>query len=275
MLPQPATFMTDRTATSNHGVEVVRAAAAPTLRSSKAGAFYTDSLRELAKLQVPFLLAGTYAVSAYTGIARGTKDLDIFCKAGDFSRILAHFKALGYTIVIEDDRWLGKVFSDEHFFDVIFASPSGTMPVNDQWFEHARQIEVFGTLVSVIAPTELIWSKAFIQLRHRYDGADIVNIILKQHDEIDWHRLLAYMDLHWEVLFTHILNFRWVYPSRRHFVPRWLMDELIGRLRRQVDLPLPLTDICRGRTFSRIDYEMAVREWGFVDVGDDCELPDG
>jgi hypothetical protein len=270
-----ATFMTDEAGTSNHNVEVMRAAAEPTLQSCQAEAFYADALRELARLSVPFLLAGTYAVSAYTGIIRGTKDLDIFCTAGDFSRILSHCKALGYKIVIEDDRWLGKVFSGEHFFDVIFASPSGTMPVNNQWFESARQMEVFGTLVPVIAPTELIWSKAFIQLRHRYDGADIVNIVLKQHREIDWQRLLAYMDLHWEVLLTHILNFRWVYPSRRHFIPRWLMDELIDRLKRQLDLPLPLTDICRGRIFSRVDYEMAVKEWGFVDVGGDCELPNG
>ena len=72
----------------------------------------------------------------------------------------------------------------------------------------------------VIAPTELIWSKAFVQLRHRYDGGDIVHLILKQHDRIDWRRLLGYMDLHWEVLLVHLLNFRWAYPSERDHVPR-------------------------------------------------------
>ena len=52
----------------------------------------------------------------------------------------------------------------------------------------------------IVGPTELIWSKAFIQLRHRYDGADVVHVILKQSDQIDWRRLLDYMEVHWEVL---------------------------------------------------------------------------
>ena len=101
--------------------------------------------RELNELGLPFLLAGTYAVTAYTGITRPTKDLDIFCKAGDYTRVLSHFKNLGYAIEIEDERWLGKVFKGQHFFDVIFASSNGTMPVGDHWFENARQIEVFGS----------------------------------------------------------------------------------------------------------------------------------
>ncbi len=44
----------------------------------------------------------------------------------------------------------------------------------------------------------LIWSKAFVQLRYR--GADIAHVILKQSDQIDWKRLLGYMELYWEVL---------------------------------------------------------------------------
>ena len=55
----------------------------------------------------------------------------------------------------------------------LFASSNGTMPIGDQWFENARQIEVFGSPVRIVGPTELIWSKCFIQLRHRYDGADV------------------------------------------------------------------------------------------------------
>jgi hypothetical protein len=140
------------------------------------------------------------------------------------------------------------------------------MGVSDQWFEHAPRVDMLGVPVRVIAPTELIWSKAFVQLRHRYDGADIVHVILKQHDRIEWRRLLGYMDLHWEVLLVHLLNFRWAYPSERERVPRWLMDELIGRLQRQLELPAPRVKICRGRMFSEIDYAAAVKEWGFADV---------
>src|SRR3546814_17721847 len=147
---------------------------------------------------VPFLLAVTFAISAYTVITRRTKDRDIFCKAGDYVRILSHFKDKGYEIEVQDDRWLGKVRKGPHFFDVIFAASNGTMPISDAWFEDARQIEMNERKIRIIGPTELIWSKCFIQLRHRYDGGDIVHMLLSASDQIDWRRLLNYMAVHEE-----------------------------------------------------------------------------
>jgi hypothetical protein len=248
---------------------MIRAAAEPTPPSPEAQSFYSEALLELSRLGLPFLLAGTYAVSAYTGITRITKDLDIFCRPGDFPRILTHFKQRGYGVEIEDERWIAKVRRGESFFDLIFADANGTMPVGDDWFEHSREIEAFGTRVRLIGPTELVWSKVFIQTRSRYDGSDVANVILKQHAQIDWHRLLAHLELHWEVLLMQLLNFRWIYPTERDHVPRWLMEELIGRLREQLELPAPRIRICRGRMFSRADYEIAIREWGFADADSD------
>jgi hypothetical protein len=54
-------------------------------------------------------------------------------------------------------------------------------------------------------------------------------------------------------------------------VPRWLMDELLGRLKRQLDLPPARVKTCRGRLFSQIDYATAVKEWGFVDVDEGAD----
>jgi hypothetical protein len=148
------------------------------------------------------------------------------------------------------------------------------MPVNDSWFEHARQTEIFGVNTRIIAPTELICSKAFIQLRHRFDGADIMHLVLKQHDQVDWHRLLSAMGPNWEVLLAHLINFRWAYPAERANIPRWLLDELLERLRLQLDLPLPRMKVCRGRMFSRPDYEVDVKEWGFADAAGEGEWRD-
>jgi hypothetical protein len=195
--------------------------------------------------------------------------LDILCKPADCPTILAHFRARGHRVEIEDHRWRAKVFDGDNFFDVIFASRLGNAPVSDQWFKDAPLVEVFGTTVRVIAPTELIWSKAFVQLRHRYDGADIINLILRRHQDIDWARLLAHMDLQWEVLLAHLVNFRWAYPSERDHIPRWLMAELARRLAAQLDRPPPPRRVCRGRMFSEIDYEAAINDWGFADVGHD------
>ncbi len=269
--PPPERAQRDMIDTMPH----MEAKAAPTLVDADAEAFVSEGLEELTRADIPFLLAGTYAVSAYTGISRPTKDLDIFCRAGDYARILAHFKAKGYDIEVEDDRWLGKVIRGKHFFDVIFAGSNGTMPIGDAWFDNARQIDMNGRAVRIVAPTELIWSKCFVQLRHRYDGGDVVHIILRAHDQIDWQRLLNHMEVHWEVLLIHLLNFRWIYPTERDKVPDWLLDELLDRLQAQRQLPLPQMKVCRGRMFSRVDFEIDVKEWGFADVGGEGEWREG
>lgn len=228
--------------------------------------FYIEGLRLLAESDIQFLLAGTYAVSSYTGISRPTKDLDIFCKAGDYPRILSFFQERGYKIEVEDERWLAKIYNDKYFFDVIYSCRTSEIVITDEWFEDAPTIEVYGVDVQIIKPTELIWSKIFVQDRYRYDGADIAHVILKQSNEIDWKRLLRYMELHWEVLLTHLVNFRYIYPSERHLVPRWLMDELLARMAAHLEMPESNVRVCRGRLFSPRDYVTDISEWGYADI---------
>ncbi|WP_309084785.1 hypothetical protein [Chelativorans sp.] len=244
----------------------LEARAEPILDNAEAESFYAEAIGELLETGIPFLVAGTFAVAAYTGISRLTKDFDIFCKAGDWPRLLSYFKSKDYEVEIEDERWIGKVHRRPIFFDVIFASSNGTTPVSDLWFEHSCQTNVLGHPVRLVGPTELVWSKLFIQNRNRYDGADVAHLILRAHERIDWKRLLQHMEVHWEVLLIHLINFRWIYPSERDRVPSWLMDELLDRLSHQRQLPPPQTRICRGRMFSAADYEIDVREWGFSDI---------
>ena len=238
----------------------------PPANREAAEAFYADVLHRLKGLEFPFLLGGGYAVSVYSGLPRQTKDLDVFTTAGAFPRILAALQQ-SYEVMIEDERWIAKVLSGDYFVDVIFGSANGAVPVTAQWFDHAIEGEVLGIKVPVLNPTELIWSKIFIRDRKRFDGADVINLIFTQHERVDWARLLAHMDAHWEVLLAQLLEFRWAYPSERDRVPRWLIDELLQRLKRQLELPLPECRVCRGRIFSRPDYQHAVDDWGFADIG--------
>lgn len=228
--------------------------------------FYQESLHLLKESNVPFLLSGTYALSCFTGIVRPTKDLDVFCKPSDAPRILAFFKSRGYEIEVEDERWIGKVWKGEHFFDVIFNISSASIPITDQWFDEVYEAEVYGTTVRITPPTEFILSKIFLQTRYRYDGADVAHVILKQHRNVDWQRLLTAMELYWEVLLIQVLNFRFIYPSERDIVPRWLFDELIDRVNAQAELPASGVKICRGRLLSPTDFVIDVSEWGFADV---------
>jgi Nucleotidyl transferase of unknown function (DUF2204) len=234
--------------------------------SPAAEAFYSEVLQLMAKSRIPFLVSGTYALASYTGIDRPTKDVDVFAKAGDALKLLHYFKEHGFEVEIVDERWLSRITRGDLFVDVITNMPTVTTHVTDEWFVNAPETELFGARVKLVPPTQFIWSKIFVQDHHRFDGADVAHIILKRHDEIDWQRLLSHMELYWEVLLIALLNFRFIYPSERHCVPRWLMNELIERLMDQANVKGPGKKVCRGRIFSPRDYAIDVDKWGFSDA---------
>lgn len=231
--------------------------------TKEAEAFYTEALRLLDESAIPFMVGGAYAMREYADIYRDTKDLDVFCTAGDSIRILQLFADAGHQTEVTDASWLSKAFKGEHFVDLIFSSANGLCPVDASWFEHARSVELFGSTVKLIPPEEEIWTKVYVQQRHRFDGADVHHIIRKSGDALDWHRLLARMEPHWQLLLTVLINFRFVYPSERHIVPGWLLDDLLTRARHELDLPEPKDRICRGPILSRHDYDIDVAQWGY------------
>ncbi len=106
----------------------------------------------------------------------------------------------------------------------------------------------------------MIWSKAYVQNRDRFDGADIAHIIHAQGLALDWRRLLARMDDQWEVLLAHLVNFRFAYPAERDAVPEWLMRKLCARLEEQLVRPAPHESACRGWLLSPFDYESDVAD---------------
>ena len=233
---------------------------------ASAETFYSECIALLAESEIPFLVSGTYALACYTGIARPTKDVDVFAKAGDSLKILSYFKEKGFDIQVVDERWLARIVRGELFMDVIFNMPTASTHVTDDWFDRAPRALIFDTTVKLVPPTEFVWSKIFVQDRYRYDGADVAHMILKRHDEIDWQRLLSHMELYWEVLLVALLNFRFIYPSERDLVPRWLVEELLERLSAQLQMPTPEMKVCRGRIFSPRDYLIDISEWGFSEA---------
>jgi hypothetical protein len=228
--------------------------------------FYAEVIRLMAESEIPFLLSGTYALACYTGIKRPTKDVDVFAKAGDALRMLSFFKDKGFDVEIVDDRWLARVTRGEQFVDIITNMPTSATHVTDEWFQDAPEARLFDTKVHLVPPTQFVWSKIYVQDRYRYDGADVAHMILKRSEDIDWTQLISSMELHWEVLLVAVLNFRFIYPSERHLIPRWVMDELLERLHAQLAMPSAGQKVCRGRIFSPRDYAVDVEQWGFSDA---------
>ena len=228
-------------------------------------AFYQDVLRTLDAARVPALVGGAYAFAAYTGIARNTKDLDLFLRPVDYERAAAVLGDAGYDVQLAFPHWLGKVHSDPWFVDLIFDSGNGATPVDDGWFEHALPADVLGAHAKIVPVEEMIWSKAFIMERERYDGADVAHMLHACSATLDWARLLDRFGRHWRVLMSHLVLFGFIYPGERDKVPRWLMDALLARLRDDMEAPSAPTAVCQGTLLSREQYLHDLREHGYTD----------
>ena len=131
------------------------------------------------RVGIPFLVSGTYALASYTGIDRPTKDVDVFAKAGDALKMLHYFKEHGFDVEIVDERWLYRITRGELFVDIITNMPTVTTHVTDEWFVGAPEASCSAPRVKLVPPTQFIWSKIFVQDHHRYDGADVAHMILR------------------------------------------------------------------------------------------------
>ena len=49
--------------------------------------------------------------------------------------------------------------------------------VDDIWFSTAPAAEIFGVAAKVAPAEELIWQKAFVMERERFDGADVIHLL--------------------------------------------------------------------------------------------------
>jgi hypothetical protein len=228
-------------------------------------AFYRNVLRALDASGVPVLVGGAYALGAYTGIERCTKDLDLFLRRGDYDRAVAALDSMGYATELKFSHWLGKAHGGDSFVDLIFDSGNGLTRVDDAWFEHAVDADVLGVSVKIVPVEEMIWSKSFLMERERYDGADVAHLLHECAATLDWRRLLDRFGPNWRVLLTHLVMFGFVYPAARTRIPAWVMELLVDRLREEVRTRATRDDVCRGTLVSREQYLHDVQRQGYVD----------
>jgi hypothetical protein len=228
-----------------------------------AAEFYIEAIRRLQDTGIPFLVGGAFAFSHFSHVRRDTKDIDVFVKPDDCRRVLEVFAQLGYDTQLIYPHWLGKIRSGPYVMDVIFNSGNGIARVDDLWFEHSVKTNVLGLIVRISPCEEMIWTKAFIQERERFDGADVLHLLRENGPALDWPRLLMRFGDYWRILLSHLIMFGFVYPDKRQNVPNWVLDELIRRL--MVSRPNLQNDVCYGTLLSREQYLHDLEQWKYRD----------
>lgn len=228
-------------------------------------AFYRRVLELLQESRIPFMVGGGYAFAHHTGIDRHTVDLDIFVTPEDVPRVVEVGRDAGYRTRVVFAHWLGKVYHRTRYVDVIWSSGNGLARVDQEWFEHASRKTVFGRRVRLVPVEEMIWSKAFVMERERFDGSDILHLVRAHGRRLDWDRLLRRFGPHWRVLAAYLVLFGFVYPGERGKIPPRVMRELTKRLagedHRNGAARAP---VCLGTLLSRQQF-LPDLSWGYRD----------
>lgn len=215
---------------------------------------YREALRCLLKAKVPFLVGGALALESYTGRARRTKDLDLFVNPADRLRLMQRLSDAGFRTEWRFPHWLGKAYKEDRSIDIIYGSGNGVCPVDEAWFRYALPAEVLGIPVRVVPAEEMLWSKAFVMERNRYDGGDIAHLLRARAHSMDWARLLFRFGTHWRVLCSHVLLFGFIYPEQRLRIPDWFMHEMMRRMKLEMQCLPADRDVCQGTLLSWSQY---------------------
>ena len=231
----------------------------------KANEFHRRSVAALNAADVPFLIGGAYMVEVCGGVSRSTKDFDLYVRPKHVKAALRALARAGYKTELTFQHWLAKGTYKGDIVDLIFRAGNGLCEVDDSWFDRARDDELLGVPVKLCAPEEMIWMKAYIMERERFDGADIAHILRCCAADIDWQHLVHRFGADWRVLLSHLVLFGYIYPGERTQIPAEIIEELIKRLRGEARTAGP-EGLCRGTLLSRQQYLVDVQDWGFGDA---------
>lgn len=226
---------------------------------------YRRALQALNDANLPYVVAGAYAIYEHTGIYRQTKDLDLFVEPPLVVRAARVLHQAGFVTRLEDMHWLAKAFAGDCFVDLIYGMGNSTAFIDASWHDHSRPGVLAAQPVRIAPAEELIWHRLFIHERHRHDMSDVVHLILCVGETLDWERLLARVGPDWPLLLAQLQMFSYVYPGYRSNVPAWVMEQLLERARADIGRDEEEADMTRGTLISRFSFAIDVREWGFSD----------
>lgn len=135
---------------------------------------------------VPYLLAGSFAVWARGGPAHDT-DLDFAVKAEDLERAVEALRAAGLAEKQTPEEWLRKLCDDDVQVDLIF-DPAG-LDIDDDVLERGDDIEVNGMTFRVMSVDDVMTTKLFAFKEHYLDYESTLEMARMIREQIDWDEL--------------------------------------------------------------------------------------
>ena len=186
-------------------------------------AVYREAIRQMRARNIPFAFGGAFALAAYTGSLRNTKDFDVYVRPGDRDATIRaltdagledHFDRLPY-----DRSWIYRASRGDIIVDAIWAMANQRARVDDDWLLRGPGVTIRGEQLRAIPVEELIWSKLYVLQRDRCDWGDVFNLLDAQAPAVEWERLLRRLAEDQPLLAGALQLFGWLVPDRVDAVP--------------------------------------------------------
>jgi hypothetical protein len=133
--------------------------------------------------QVPFALAGGFAVYAHGGTS-SDHDVDFLIKEEDAARALEVLAAAGLRPERPPEDWLVKVYDEDRLVDLIFRPVQ--RPVTDRTLAHAIERPLGGIHLPVVSATDLMVHKLLTFSQHSCNFGGGLPMARSLREQIDW-----------------------------------------------------------------------------------------
>lgn len=184
---------------------------------------YHTAIRTARELGIPFAFGGAFALAAYTGSLRNTKDFDFYVRPENRDAMVRALTAAGledyFGRLAYDRSWIYRGSRDDIIVDVIWAMANQRALVDEEWLTQGPEVTIRGERLRPIPVEELIWSKLYVLQRERCDWGDVFNLLDAQASAVDWKRLLGRLGEDGPLLAGALSVFAWLVPDRVDHVP--------------------------------------------------------
>jgi hypothetical protein len=224
-----------------------------------------EALRALNRSGVRYVVSGAAAFGYHTGVWRDTKDFDVFLCRAELTGALLALATHDFVVETVSAHWLahafkGQRFEESFYLDLIFGFGGWRAQIDANWWDRGHPTEILGQPVKVAPQEDLLWAKAYVAHRERFDLSDVLRLIRAGHDSIDWRYLRDRFGPDWQLLAFYLNLYDFVYPGHRADIPFWLRAELEQRWQEQSRAPSDQPVVCRGTLLDRFSFLPDIRE---------------
>lgn len=190
---------------------------------------YQEVIDEAQSRHIPFALGGAFAVAAYTGSWRNTKDLDLYVTPQNRDSMIEVLSRHGFNDYFDtlpyDRWWIYRGFKVGTIIDVIWATANHRAQVDDGWI-FGPEVEIRGHNLRILPVESMVHDKLYIMQRERCDWPDVLNLLYSRGSEMDWERLLRGMKDDLPLVEGVLAVFSWIAPGCARELPPWLWTRL-------------------------------------------------